>query len=315
MSGAFALEAQHMNNNLPLLGKLAALIRWLESLVLLCSGPALTLGLLAAIVDLATDGALLRTFPWMLLGYAVCMAIGLDANLIIAWDSVKQHFLKKHWWRMCGYILVGCALGYVSYIAASVFGFAHALGYTEAQALSMMSIDPVSYQFSRAGLAIVLVALSALSRFSPDVKTLEDEKAEIHRELELTPLRQRLAEMKTVGAVTVARSVASAAVGKQTKAKKPTNDRPPTGPGTPTIKPAAGTETTTTDGMRLLLRADMKPKRRVARAKLTLRDKIWRTLDEDSSLSKSALARKFRCSESVASKYKSEYFQARQMAQ
>lgn len=303
-------------HGMPLLGNLAGLIRWWESLVLLVSGPALTLGLLAAIVDLATDGALLRTYPWMLLGYAVCMAIGLDANLIIAWDSVKQHFLKKHVWRMLGYILVGCALGYVSYIAAAVFGFSHALGYSEAQALTIMGVDPVAYQYSRAGLAIALVALSALSRFSPEAKTIEDEKSELHRELELTPLRQRLAEMKTVGAVNVARAVGQAAIGKQTKPKKPTNERPPTGPGSPTMKPAMEAQGVTADGVRLLPTVSAEPSRRAARARLTLRDKVHRALEADGTLSKSALARRFRCSESVASKYKSEWLaQARTVAQ
>jgi hypothetical protein len=301
-----------MNSNLPLLGRLAALIRWAESLVLLTSGPALTLGLLAAIVDLATDGTLLRTYSWMLLGYAVCMAIGLDANLIIAWDSVKQHFLKRHWWRMLGYILVGIALGYVSYIAAAVFGFSHALGYSEAQALTIMGVDPVAYQYSRAGLAIALVALSALSRFSPEAKTIEDEKSDLHRELELTPLRQRLAEMKSVGAVTVARSVANAAVRKQAKTKKPTPPTFPTGGGTPLAQPTGSSETTTlSDGTVRLLPGTAQPGRKVARTKLTLRDRVYRLLDGDPTLTKGELARKLRCSESVASKYKSEYLQKR----
>ncbi len=79
----------------------------------------------------------------------------------------------------------------------------------------MMGVNAMLYQYQRAFLAVALVALSALNRYHPPQVTLADERAELHRELELTPLRQRLTEMKAVGAVALTRTVAATAAGKQ----------------------------------------------------------------------------------------------------
>src|SRR5260370_41578729 len=98
-----------------------------------------------------------------------------------------------------------------------------------------MGDSAVLYQYQGAFLAVALVALCALNRYHPPQVSLADERAELHRELELTPLKQRLTEMKAVGAVNLTRSVAATAAGKATP-KHSTPPRAPTGGG----RPAAG---------------------------------------------------------------------------
>src|SRR5258706_1922313 len=221
---------------LPMLAGIAAVIRWFESLVLLIAGPLLTIGLGVAVVDLATNNALLNSVPWLLIAWGIAMAIGLDAQVIAAWDRVGVAFRQRQWFVLVLYLVVGSALGYVGFVACAVFGFEHALGYSEQQALSMMGVNAMLYQYQRAFLAVALVALSALNRYHPPQVTLADERAELHRELELTPLRQRLTEMKAVGAVALTRTVAATAAGKA-KPKHSTPPRYPTGGGRPASAP------------------------------------------------------------------------------
>ncbi len=168
---------------LPFLAGIAAVIRWFESLILLIAGPLLTIGLGVAVVDLATNNALLNSVPWLLIAWGIAMAIGLDAQVIAAWDRVGVAFRQRQWFVLALYLVVGVALGYVGYIACAVFGFEHALGYSEAQALDMMGVNAMLYQYQRAFLAVALVALSALNRYHPPQVTLADERAELHREL------------------------------------------------------------------------------------------------------------------------------------
>src|SRR5260221_13299524 len=239
---------------LPMLAGIAAVIRWFESLILLIAGPLLTIGLGVAVVDLATNNALLNSVPWLLVAWGIGLAIGLDAQVIAAWDRVGVAFRQRQWFVLALYLVVGVALGYVGYIACAVFGFEHALGYSEQQSLSMMGVNAMLYQYQRAFLAVALVALSALNRYHPPQVSLADERAEIHRELELTPLRQRLTEMRATGAVNVARAVRNAAVGKQTvKRSAPTPPRFPTGGGSPAAVPN-GDGQPTSDSMPGLLR-------------------------------------------------------------
>jgi hypothetical protein len=54
------------NRELPFLAGIAGLLRWLEELANIVSGPLLTAGLAIALIDLLTDGALLTTQPWLL---------------------------------------------------------------------------------------------------------------------------------------------------------------------------------------------------------------------------------------------------------
>src|SRR5260370_13271841 len=189
-----------MQKELPALAGTAAVIRWFESLILLLAGPLLTIGLGVAVVDLATNNALLNSVPWLLVAWGIAMAIGLDAQVIAAWDRVGTAFRQRQWFVLALYLVVGLALGYRAYIARAVFGFEHALGYSEAVALDRMGVDATLYQYQRAFLAVALVALSALNRYHPPQVSLADERAELHRELERTPLRQRLTQMKAAGA-------------------------------------------------------------------------------------------------------------------
>src|SRR5260221_2348519 len=288
---------------LPFLAGIAAVIRWFESLILLIAGPLLTIGLGVAVVDLATNNALLNSVPWLLIAWGIAMAIGLDAQVIAAWDRVGVAFRQRQWFVLVLYLVVGVALGYVGYIACAVFGFEHALGYSEAVALNRMGVDATLNQYQRAFLAVALVALSALNRYHPPQVTLADERAELHRELELTPLRQRLTEMRATGAVNLTRTVAATAAGKA-KVKHATPPRFPTGGRSPIAVPN-GDGQPTTDSMPGLLRLTSEPtERRQAAHVLSIEARCRKVLAKHGSISKRQLARLVGCSDSTAARWK-----------
>jgi hypothetical protein len=74
------------HHEMPVLGGIAALLRWLEDLVSLIACPALTIGLGIALTDLFTGGDLLHAVPPLLFVWALSQAVGVDAQLIGAWD-------------------------------------------------------------------------------------------------------------------------------------------------------------------------------------------------------------------------------------
>src|SRR5258706_8024691 len=287
---------------LPMLAGIAAVIRWFESLILLLAGPLLTIGLGVAVVDLATNNALLNSVPWLLVAWGIAMAIGLDAQVIAAWDRVGTAFRQRQWFVLVLYLVVGVALGYVGYIACAVFGVEHALGYTEQQALGMMGVNAMLYQYQRAFLAVALVALSALNRYHPPHVALADERAELHRELELPPLRQRLTELKAVGAVNLTRTVAATAAGKA-KVKHATPPRYPTGGGSP-VAASSDDSQPTSDSSSELLR--LQPSARKT-AVLSARERVFRLLGKNPGLSKREIARLAKVSETTASKWRTAW--------
>lgn len=301
------------DKELPLLAGIAGVLRWCEALVNLLSGPALTLAVGVAVVDIAVHGGLLGQWPWLLIAWGVCVAVGLDSQVILQFDHVGTAFREKRWGVMAGYVVIGLLLSYVAFLACAAFGLQHSLGLSEVDALSRLGIVPEAYQYERAALALLLVALSAINRYRPKQRTLAEKRAELTETLELLPLQQQVQTLRATGAVQTARAVGQAAIGKQ--ATKPTKPRPPTGPGSPTQKPVTIDGETTADGLRLFPTVETEPQRKVARARLSLRDKVYRALLEDASLSKTQLARRFRVSESAVARYKTEFLRQQNIAQ
>src|SRR5262249_41947634 len=155
-------------------------------------------------------------------------AVGIDAQLVATWDKCRQAIRAGRWVAVCGLVLLGLVLGYVGFLSAEAFGFQHAFGVSEAEALARLGIDAARWQLERAALAVFLVALSGFTRYHPPAKNVaastEAEREKLESALTLEPLRQQLRQQQARGL----RGVAAAALGREP-------DKPPTGPGTPVV--------------------------------------------------------------------------------
>jgi len=273
------------HDGFPLLGGLASVIVWLEELVGLLSGPLLTLSLGIAIIDLLSGGRLLLTVPWLLYLWAGAMGVGADAQLISAWYKCRVAAREGRWLAVLGFILLGCALGYVGFLSASAFGFQQAFHLTETEALARLGIDEVAWTLQRAGLAVFLVALSGFNRFHPPAQSVEDEKATLLRQIELEPLRQRARELKAVGAVGVVQAVRHAALGRRQKR---------------TISATTSTPTPKENAERPGLAVVKSP-----------RERVYAVLSRTPGASKSVIAQRAGVSETTAGKYRREWLAER----
>lgn len=278
---------------------LATGIRFVEDLNSILSSVFISLALILAVMSLITGGALLEALPWTLWIWAGALAVGVEATLVSAFDKAHQSWIERRRLVAFSWAVLGVLLAIVGFVAVAAFTVQQSLHITEAEALRMMGLSPLGFDIGRSLITVLLACIAGLARPRKQVVTHEDRKRELREAIEIEPLKRQLDVLRSGG-----------------KSKKPTTDRPPTGPGSPIAqRPASGGETAA-DGVRLLPIADMEPKRRVARAKMTLRERVYRALDADPTLSKSALARRFRCSESVCSKYKGAWLaQTREVAQ
>lgn len=205
----------HDERPLFLLGPIAATLRWLEELANLLSGPLLVAGLAIALIDLLTDGQLLTAVPALLYAWAIAQAIGVDAQLVGAWDRAKRAMLHRQWWALLGLLVLGAVLAYVAFIAGWVFAVQQASHISESAALASLGMSATAWLWQRVGVSVFLVCLSGWTRYrTPRQTSIDDERAKIERELTLEPLRQQLRHTRLAGV----RDAASALVG---------------GPGTP----------------------------------------------------------------------------------
>src|SRR5690348_11385618 len=161
-----------------ILGGIAGLIRFTESLVMLISGPLLTVGLGISLVALLTDGALLATQPELLYAWAVSQAVGVDAQLVAAWDKARSALRERKWLPLIGLLILGLALGYVAWTSAQVFALQQSEGISVAQALQSLGMDKSLWLIQRSLLSVILVALSGWNRFHAPAKVQESAEEE-----------------------------------------------------------------------------------------------------------------------------------------
>lgn len=227
---------------LPMLAGIGAFVTWCEDLLAILSGPILTAGLAIALVALLTDGQLLARVPALLWVWAISQAIGLDAQFIGAAAKLARAIRRRHVWAVLGYALLCAALGYVGYLASNVFATSEANGVTTAQALARLGMDSTSWIVQRSVLAVVLVFLSGLLRYVAPARNValsaDEERQQLEADLMLEPLRQQKRAMQARGL----RSVAAAAMGRETPS--PAEATPaPSGEATVPSEPSEPSET------------------------------------------------------------------------
>lgn len=205
-----------MQSDMPLLGGIAAFLRWLEELAVILSGPLLTVGLCIALVDLLTDGQLTLALPALVYGWAVSQAIGVDGQLIGASFNIKHMARQRRWFAMSGYVLLVIALAYVAIIAALAFAYHESQGTAIPQTLQALGIGAGSWTLQRSILSVVLVILSGLLRYTAPKKQARDEATRLREEIELAPLRAQAQAAKVIGARTVVQAAIKGAPAPQT---------------------------------------------------------------------------------------------------
>jgi hypothetical protein len=198
-------------SDLPLLGGIAAMLRWLEELAVILSGPLLTFGLCIALIDLLTDGALTLAVPALVYGWAISQAVGVDGQLIGASFNIKHMARQRRWLAMVGYVLLVCALAYVAIIAALAFAYHQSQGTAVPETLRVLGIDAANWTLQRSILSVVLVILSGLLRYTAPKADAQDEATRLHDEITLAPLRAQAQAAKVLGVRTVVQAAVKGA--------------------------------------------------------------------------------------------------------
>ena len=331
-------------NELLMLAGIAAFIHWCEELLNILNGPLLLLGAGIALVDLLTDGALTVSAPVLLFAWAISQALGIDTQLLGCFARARG----AGGWPRVGWLVLGVILGFAAWQAGDVFAIQQAQGISESAALARLGVDPTLWLGWRAFLAVGLVALSGWTRYRrPAPVALADEREKLERELTLEPLRQRLRMQQVGGLRSLAQTALQGAGGVQNALPAPAHfeaesapdsahtatlagnpgalpdeaerlpiptqpQRPPTGPGSPSVASKPATRQTAAAANVTPLRAPRpaRQSRRVAaRANArsgkrgTAEKRIRALLAADPAIEFAALVKQAKVSESTASKW------------
>jgi hypothetical protein len=203
---------------LPLLGAISGALRWVEELIVLVSGPMLTIGLGIGLVALLSGGKLLVDVPWLLYAWAVAQTFGADGNLVGMWYRVRLAVVRKQWVALIAYTLLGLLLGYVAFVASLVFSYQEAYGMTTTEALHRLGFNDDTWLVQRAAIGVFLVCLSAFLRYRAPVvdrRTLAEKKRALEEQMELDALKTQARAQQARGIAALVRTTVVAARGKE----------------------------------------------------------------------------------------------------
>jgi hypothetical protein len=239
-----------------MLGGIAAILRWLEELAVILSGPLLTVGLCIALVDLLTDGQLTLAVPALVYGWAISQAIGVDGQLIGASFNIKLAYQRRRYLAMVGYMVLVLALAYVAIIAALTFAYHQSQGTQIPATLQALGISAASWTLQRSILSVALVILSGLLRFTAQKKVATDEATRLREEIELAPLRAQAQAAKAIGVRTVVQAMVKGVPAQQTQ--PPIVDADQTDPPPPLVSG----DTDTDPAIHLVVPSGVRPSRK-----------------------------------------------------
>lgn len=188
------------DEKLPLIDFIATALHWLEELLIVISGPAITFGLLIGLIDLLTDGKLLLDAPSLLFAWAISIAVGADGQLVAAWYRVGTAARHGKWGAMFGFVILGTILIYVAYVSALVFAYQQAYNIPMVAALAKLNISQSAWLIQRTAVTVMLAAVSGLLRYrKPQALSIEEQKAKLAEAADLAAFKRNLTTQQVRG--------------------------------------------------------------------------------------------------------------------
>jgi hypothetical protein len=191
-------------HDLPMLAGIAGVLRWIEELIVIISAPLLMFGLIVALIDLLTDGSLSLAVPWLIYGWAISQAIGVEANMSGSVFKLRMAWKSGQGVAVVGYFVLAVSLGGVAVVAGYAYAFHQSQGVAIPQTLRDLGINAASWTLVRSVLSVVLVAVSALLRYTPAADDqAKNERQRLLNDIELEPLRAQALAAKALKGRTV----------------------------------------------------------------------------------------------------------------
>jgi hypothetical protein len=131
---------------------------------------------------------------------------------------------RRRWGVVIGFVLLGCVLAYIAYVAAWVFATQQAYHLTIAAALARLGMDSTTWLWQRSAVSVLLVCLSGYLRYRAPRKraqTLDERKQAIEEQMVLDELKTRQRAQQAQGAIGLFRGMAQAARGETATAATP----------------------------------------------------------------------------------------------
>jgi hypothetical protein len=137
-------------------------VRWTQHLLAIVAEVLILASLAMSGMDASLGGTMagIAQFKW---SWAAAFALGVDTSFVIAWVRVRQAVYVRSWGAFTWNLLLALGMSFIVFQPAAIQFLQQALAINFSQALGLLGINVVILAYARAGVAVLLGAILAMT--------------------------------------------------------------------------------------------------------------------------------------------------------
>jgi hypothetical protein len=155
------------------LGRLLHIVRWTQHLLAIIAEALILLSFAMSGMDVSLGGALAEV-PFIKVLWAGMFALGIDTAFALSWVRLRQSFMRRQWLPFIWNLLLALAMSVIVFQPLAIQLLQQSLGLNFNQAVASLGINIVFLTYARAGVAVFLGAILAITNTADEAARGKD---------------------------------------------------------------------------------------------------------------------------------------------
>ena len=162
------------------LGRLLYVVRWSQHLLAIIAEMLILLSFAMSGMDVSLGGSM-ASIPWLKVIWAAMFALGIDTAFALSWVRVRQHIVRRQWLGLIGNLLLALSMSFIIFEPIAIQLLQQSLNLNFNQAVASLGINLVFLTYARAGVAVFLGAILAITNTADEAARVKDTSRPVRR--------------------------------------------------------------------------------------------------------------------------------------
>lgn len=144
-------------------------VRWTQHLLAIVAEVLILVSFAMSGMDVSLSGVM-TGIVWLKWAWGAAFALGIDTSFVIAWVRVRQCALARNWNGLVWNILLAVGMSFIVFQPVAIQLLQQAMGIGFNQALAQLGINLIILVYARAGVAVFLGAILAMTNVESAMK-------------------------------------------------------------------------------------------------------------------------------------------------
>lgn len=163
------VQASDQDNQYKGLPRILHGVRWTQHLLAIVAEVLILVSFAMSGMDVSLSGVM-TGIVWLKWAWGAAFALGIDTSFVIAWVRVRQCALARNWNGLVWNILLAVGMSFIVFQPVAIQLLQQAMGIGFNQALAQLGINLIILVYARAGVAVFLGAILAMTNVESAMK-------------------------------------------------------------------------------------------------------------------------------------------------